>query len=183
MPGKKVAREIHVFGRQAHLALVLETKRDCDVVEIGHAVHVDPRLRHRDCHIGVAEAQSIDEHNAALRIGNFLAHQVFARDAKMHRPLRQQIDDLGGREIRNLNAGKIGDGAAVVARPARLDELEPGASKERFRVRLQASFRRHRDDERRAHGAPRTRASRSIHPANPTAGMDRVLPSRESNPS
>ena len=131
----------------------------------------------------MAEAQSIDEHNAALRIGNFLAHQVFARDAKMHRPLRQQVDDLGRREIRNLNAGKIGDGAAVVARPARLDELEPGASKERFRVRLQASFRRHRDDEGLAHGEPRNRMSRSIHAANPTAEMGCALPSRDSNPS
>ena len=183
MPGKEVAREIHVFGRNAHLALVLEPERDRDIVEIGHAVHVDPCLRHRDRHVGVAEAQAVDQDDVPFRVGYFLAHQVFAGDAEMHRALRQQIDDFGSREIRHLDAREIGDRAAVVARPARLDELEPGARKEGFRVRLQAPFRRHRDDEGRAHGLPRNAASRSIHTANPTAEIARALPSRVSNPS
>ena len=58
----------------------------------------------------------------------------------MHRALRQQVDDFGSREIRHLDAGQIGDRAAVVARAARLDELEPGAREEGFRVRLQAAL-------------------------------------------
>ena len=93
-------------------------------------------MRHGDRHIGVAEAEAFDEHHAPLRVGYFLAHQIFAGDAEMHRALRQEIDNLSRREIRHLDAGEVGDGAAVVARPARLDELEPGARKESFRVRL-----------------------------------------------
>ena len=136
VPGKEVARKIHVFGRHAHLALVLETERDGHIVEIGHAVHVDPRLRHGDRYIGVAEAEAFDEHHAPLRVGYFLAHQILAGDAEMHRALRQEIDNLSRREIRHLDAGEVCEGAAVVARTARLDELEPGARKESFRVRL-----------------------------------------------
>jgi hypothetical protein len=181
--GKEIAREVHVFGRDAHLALVLETERDRDVVEIGHAVHVDPRLRHGHRHVGVAEAQRVDEDDAPIRVGYFFAHEVFAGDAEMHRALRQEIHHFGGRQIRHLHAGEVGDRAAVVAHAARLDQLESDARKERFHVRLQPAFRRHGDDECRAHDALRSAASRSIHTAKPTAAMALALPSRVSNPS
>ena len=91
----------------------------------------------------------------------------------MHRALRQQVDDLGSREVRHLDAGKVGDRAAIVARPARLDQFEPGAREEDFRVLLQPALGGHGDDERRAHGLLRNAASRSIQTAKPTAG-DRV---------
>ena len=169
--GEEVAREIHVFGGDAHLALVLEAERGRDVVEVGHAVHVDPGLRHRHHHVGMAEAEPVDEDDVLVGVGDHLAHQVFAGEAEMHRALRQQLDDLGGREIGHLDAGKVGDGAAIVARAARLDELEPGAREEGFRVLLQPALGRHRDDERRAHVPPRNAASRSIQTAKPTAGI------------
>jgi hypothetical protein len=54
----------------------------------------------------------------------------------MHGTLGQELGDLRRRKIGDLDAGKIDDGAAIVAGPARLDELEPGARKEGFRVRL-----------------------------------------------
>ena len=55
--GEEIARQVHVFGGEPHLAVVLEAERGRDIVEIGHAVHVDPGLRHRHHHIGVAEAE------------------------------------------------------------------------------------------------------------------------------
>ena len=155
MRGKEIAREVHVFGGEPHLALVLEAERGRDIVEIGHAVHVDPGLRHRHHHIGVAEAEPVDQNDMLVGIGDLLAHQVLAGHAEMHRALRQQVDDLGGREIGHLDAGQVGDRAAIVALAARLDELEPGAREEGLGVFLQPALGRHRDDERRAHGAPR----------------------------
>src|SRR5262249_43693218 len=125
----------------------------------------------------------VDEDDAPIRVGYFLAHQVFPGDAEMHRALRQEVDDFGGREIRHLDAGEVGDGAAVVARAARLDQLEPDARKEGFHVRLQPAFRRHGEDERRAHDPLRNAESRSIHTAKPTAAIALALPSRVSNPS
>src|SRR5262249_57492683 len=98
-------------------------------------------------------------------------------------PRARQLEDLGGGETGHLDAGQIGDGAAVIARPARLDELEPRAREEGFRIRLQAALRRHRDHEWRAHGAPRNAASRSIQTANPTAEIARGLPTPLTNSS
>ena len=89
----------------------------------------------------------------------------------MHGALRQQLRDLGGREIGHLDVRQVGDGAAIVARAARLDQLEPGALEERLGVLLQAALGRHRDHERRAHFPLRTAASRSIQTAKPTAGI------------
>ena len=105
-------------------------------------------------------------------VGDHLAHQILAGDAEMHRALRQQVGDLGGREVGDLDAGKVGDGAAIVARAARLDQLEPGAREEGFGVFLQPALGRHGDDERRRSCArSRNAASRSIQTAKPTAGI------------
>ena len=181
--GEEIARQIHVFGGDAHLAIVLEAERGRDIVEIGHAVHVDPGLRHRHHHIGMAEAERVDEHDVPIGVRDHLAHEILAGDAEMHRALRQQLDDLGGREIGDLDARQVGDRAAIVARAARLDEFEAGAREERFRVLVQPALGRHGDDERRAHDAPRSAASRSIQTAKPTAGIGLALPSRVSRPS
>ena len=180
---KKLRVEIHVFGRDAHLAFVLEAERGRDIVEIGHAVHVDPGLRHCHGDVGVAETQAVDEHHAPIGVGDLLAHEVLAGEAEMHRALRQEVDDLGGREVGHLDAGKVGDRAAIVAHAARLDELEPGAREEALRVLLQPALGRHRDHERESHDSPRNAASRSIHTAKPTAEIAPALPSRVSKPS
>ena len=113
---------------------MLEAERGRDVVEVGHAVHVDPGLRHRRDHVGMAEAEPVDEDDVPVRLGDHLAHQVFAGEAEMYGALRQQPDDLGGREVGHLDARQVRDGAAIVARTARLDELEPGAREEDLRV-------------------------------------------------
>ena len=75
--------------------------------------------------VGKAEAQLVDEHDAAVGVGNKLAHQVLAGDAKMHRALPELHGDLRRREVGDLDAGEAGDAAAVVADAPRLDELEP----------------------------------------------------------
>ena len=87
---EEAAREIEIFGRDPHLAVVLDAERGRDVVEIGHAVDVDPGLRHRHDHIGVAEAERFEQHDLGVGIGHLLAHQVFAGDAEVHGALRQQ---------------------------------------------------------------------------------------------
>ena len=66
---------------------MLEPEGGGDVVEIGHAAHVDPGLRHGDGDIGEAEAEPVDEHDPPVGIGDQLAHQVFAGDAEMQRAL------------------------------------------------------------------------------------------------
>ena len=127
------AREAHVFGRDPHLAVVAQAEGRRHVVEIGHAAHVDPGLRHRDRDIGMAEAEPADQHDARGEVVDHLAHQVLAGDAEMHGALRELLGDLGGREKRDLDVRKLGDGAAVVARAARLDERQAGAGEERLR--------------------------------------------------
>ena len=96
-----------------------------------------------------------------VHIRDLLAHEVLAGHTEMHRALRQQVDDLGGREICHLDIGKIGDRAAIVAHSARLDELEPSAREEGLGVLLQPALGRHRDDEGRTHAKPRSRPQRS----------------------
>ena len=46
------------------------------------------------------------KHHLGVGIGHLLAHQVFAGDAEVHRALRQQLRDLGGRQIGDLDAGQ-----------------------------------------------------------------------------
>src|SRR5215831_3997469 len=95
----------------------------------------------------------------------------------MHHALAEQLGDLGRRQKGDLDAIKPRDRAAIVARPARLDELKPGAREEARGVFLQPSFRGYRNHEWHAHAAPPRAASRSIHAAKPTAGMAFALPS------
>ena len=66
-----------------------------------------------------------------------LADLIFAGDAEVHSALRELRRDVGGRQVRDLDAGQPSDGAAIFARAARLHELEAGARKERFGIFLQ----------------------------------------------
>ena len=103
---------------------------------------------------GEAEAEAFDQHHLAVGVGDHLAHQVLAGDAKMHGAGRELRGDLGGRQIGDLDAVEPGDGAAIVARAARLDQVEAGAREEGFGVFLQPAFGRHGENQRRAHAAP-----------------------------
>ena len=125
-----------------------------DVVDVGHGAHVDPGLRHRDHDIGEAEAEAFDQHHALVGVGDLLAHQVLAGDAEMHGAGRELRGDFGGRQIGDLDAVEAGDGAAIVARAARLDQIEPRAREEGFGVFLQPALGRHGEHQRRAHDAP-----------------------------
>ena len=162
---------------------MLEAKRGCDIVEIGHAVHVDPCLRHGDHHIGKTEAEPVEQNDMLVRVRDLLAQEILAGHAEMHHALRQQVDDLGGRKIRHLDPGKIGDRPAIVARAARLDQLEAGAREEGLGVLLEPALGGHGDNEGCGHGVSRNCASRSIHTAKPTAEIAPALPSRVSRPS
>src|SRR5262249_5091572 len=102
--------------------------------------------------------------------------------AEVHRPRGELPRDLGGREICDLDVVEARDRAAIVARPARLDEREAGAREEAFRVLLQPALGRYRDDER-AHCAPPSAASPSSQTAKPTAGTGCAAPSRANSPS
>jgi len=127
------------------------TERGRYVVEIGHATDIDPGLRHGNDNIGVAEAEALDHHHALFEIVDHFAQQILAGDTEVHSALRQLPGDLGRRKIRHLDVLQPGDGAAIVARAARLDEWQPGTGEERFGVLLQAALGRHCNDERRAH--------------------------------
>ena len=148
-----------------------------DVVEVGHVAHVDPRLRHRHDHIGIAERQRFDHDDFGVGVGDHFADKVFTGDAEVDRALRQLLRDFGGREIGDLDAIDAFDRAAIVACTARLDEFQPGARKERFGVFLQPALGRNGDDER-AHATPPTPARRSMKMPSPTAGIFSRLPRR-----
>ena len=64
---EKLARQVHVLGRDAHLAVVRRAERGRDIVEVRHGAHVDPGLRHRDHDVGLAEAELVDQHDARSR--------------------------------------------------------------------------------------------------------------------
>ncbi len=161
-----------------------EPERGRDVVEIGHVAHVDPGLRHGDHDIGVAKAESGHHDDALIGTRDHFPHQILAGDAEMHHALAELLGDFRGREVSDLDAVEALDGAAIVARAARLDQFEPGAREEGFSVLLQAAFRRHGKKERRvAHDAPPQAASSSIEAAKPTAGIGEGDPSRVSSPS
>jgi hypothetical protein len=158
-------------------------ERGRDIVEVRHGAHVDPGLRHRDHHIGVAEAELVEQHHARIDVRNGLADLVLAGDAEMHAALRQLRGDVGGREVGDLDAGHAGDRAAIFARAARLHQLEAGAREELLGIFLQPPLGRHREHERRAHDTLPIWVRRSIHTANPTAGIGSLAPSRVSSPS
>ena len=90
----------------------------------------------------------------AVGIGDHLAHQVLAGDAKMHGAGGKLRRDLGSREIGDLDAVEPGDGAAIVARAARLDQRQAGAREEGFGVLLQPALGRHGQHQRRTHAPP-----------------------------
>ena len=116
-------------------------------------------------------------------IRDALANEILAGDAEVDGALRKLGRDLLRREIGDLDAGQVGDRAAIVARAARLDELQAGAGKERLGVFLKPALGRHGDDQRRAHAAPPLAATRSIQTAKPTAGIGASAPSRDSSSS
>ena len=116
-------------------------------------------------------------------VGIRFADLVLAGHAEMHRADAELRGDVRGGEIGDLDARHSGDGAAVFARAARLDELQARAREEAFRVLLQAALRRDGENERRAHGSVPIAFRRSIHTEKPTAGIGAAAPRRESNSS
>ena len=130
-----------------------QAERGSDVVEIGHAADVDPGLRHRDHHIGTAEAERIDQQNALVGVDDALTYQILAGDAEMHRAARQLRGDFARREIGDLDIVEPADGAAIVASAAWLGQPQSSAGEERLGVFLQAALRRYRQNEWRRHDA------------------------------
>ena len=53
-----------------------------DVFEVGHAGDVDPAIRHGDDHVGAAEAERRQELDRAVDIGQRLADQILAGNAR-----------------------------------------------------------------------------------------------------
>ena len=86
--------EIDVFGRHPHSPVVLLAEAGGDVVEIGHGADVDPGLRDGHHDIGAAKAETVDQQDALVGIGDAFAYQVLAGDAEMHRAARQLRRDL-----------------------------------------------------------------------------------------
>ena len=131
----------------------------------------------------MTEAEPVDEDDALPGVGDVLAHQVLAADPEMNGPLRHLRDDLGNRQVGDFDPGKPGQRAAILARAARLHQVEAGAGKEGVRVLLQAALGGDGEHQRSAHVALPIPASRSIHAAKPTAGIGVALPNRVSSPS
>ncbi len=187
MGGEEGPGQVDVFGGDPHPPVMLGAEAGGDVVEVGHGADVDPGLRHRDHHIGAAEAERVDQMNALVGIRDALAHQILAGDAEMHRAARQLRGDLARRQIGDLDIVEPVDGAAIVAGAARLGQSEAGMREERLGVFLQAALGRNRQNEWRRHDALLLRLTESLrastHTENPTAGIGVAEPSWVINPS
>ena len=105
-------------------------------------------FRRRDHDIGVPEAERAQKLEPQLGVRHFLAHQILAGDAEMRGPRGELADDLGRRDIGDLDPRQPGDGAAIVARASPLHEFEPGASEESVGRLLQSPLGGNREDER-----------------------------------
>ena len=163
---------------------MLLAKSRGDVVEIGHGADVDPRARHRDHDIGVAEAERIDHQHALVGIDDGLAHQVFAGDAEMHRAARELGGDLAGRQIGDLDIVVAHHGAAIFALPPGFGERKPRPGEEGLGVLLQPPLGGNGDDKGSAHrlppcafGARPIFVNASTQIEKPTAGIGAAEPS------
>ena len=65
--GEKAARQIDVFGGDAHALAAARMKGRRDIFEVGHVAHVDPGLRRGDDDIGAAEAERGQQQQALGR--------------------------------------------------------------------------------------------------------------------
>ena len=111
----------------------------------------------------------------------------------MDRAPRKLRGDFARRQIGDLDIVQSIDGAAVVARAARLGQRKSGAGEERLGVFLQPSFGGDRDNERCCHGTLRLNApaagsrpslvSASTQIEKPTAAIGFGAPSCVINPS
>src|SRR5262249_48200586 len=148
------------------------------VVKVGHGAHVDPGLRHGDNNIGKAKSKPGDQDDAVLGLRDHLADQILAGNAEMHGALAELARDLRCRQISDLDLLEAVNRAALVARPAGLDESKPGGGKEGFGFLLHPPLGRDGKNERLVPGAPPAAASSSTEAANPTAGIASRAPSR-----
>ena len=189
--GEKPAGEVHVFGCDPHPFAAPGAIGGGDVLEIGHGAHVDPGFRRGDHDIGMAEPKRAQELEPGADVRDLLAQQILAGDAEMGCAGGELADDLGARDIGDLDSGKTAEGAAIVARAAPLDEFEAGAGEKGGRAFLQPALRGDRQNEGRLGGSLGVERHQSLPPfgnrsiamAAPTAGMSWAEPRRFASPS
>ena len=134
--GEEPTGEVDVFRRDPHPLAAPGIEGCGDIFEIGHGLHVDPGLGHRDHDIGRAEPEFGQQRD--LGVGGFqrLADEVFAGDPHVGLARCQQADDFAGGNEGDFHAFDAFERAAIIARAAALRELEPGATEEGERVFL-----------------------------------------------
>ena len=179
--GEEAPGEFPVFGRDAHALAAARVEGGGDILEVRHRPHVDPGLRYGDDDIGVAEAERRQQFQLAICGLDLLADEVLAGDPHVDLSGGKQADDLGGRDIGDLDAVDAFERAAIIAGAAPLRELQPGAGEEGHRVFLQPSLGWDRENEAAHDDASATR--RSPQSAAPTAGTSEVAPSAVSRRS
>ena len=122
---EEVARQVHVFGRDPHLAVVAQRGtrsrrrrgRPCCARRSRPAA---PRPRHWRSRSRARRSAR----RAASASGIISRTRSSPVTPRCTAPCAELRGDLGGREIGDLDAGQAGDRAAIVARAARLDELQ-----------------------------------------------------------
>src|SRR5262249_5547899 len=122
------------------------------------------------------ETERRQELNRRVRIGDPLAHQVLARDPDMGGAARELRYDLAGRYEQHLDPVEPAHAAAVVARTARLHQIETGAREEGRGVLLQPSLGGDGEHQRGLVHAATPSSKRSSQSAQPTAGTGRLAP-------
>lgn len=152
------------------------------VVEVGHAVDIEPHVRHRHNNIGVTEAKPRDDFGTAFPVGQVLAHQILAGDAEVDAAAADLARNLRGGHEHDLDIGAPADMGMVTAVVFRQADGKPGPRQYLQRLFLQPPLGG--DGQRHAHArASLSDSTRSSHTEKPTPGMGWFAPSSVSKRS
>ena len=123
MLGEEAAGQVDVFGRHAHpLAApgaIMPRRRPRDRPSCARRSRLAAR---RPRHWRAPKPSGVSSCEPRVGVRHLLAHQILAGDAEMRRAGGELADDLGRRQKGDLDVRQTGDGAAIVARAAPLDE-------------------------------------------------------------
>jgi hypothetical protein len=96
----------HIFGRNPQTPTGARQIGARDLVNIGHAIDIDPALGCGHDQIGAAKAKRPQEHDPLIQILAALTQQVLARQAKVHLAAIQGRRNIPSRQELDLNTGQ-----------------------------------------------------------------------------
>jgi glycine/D-amino acid oxidase-like deaminating enzyme len=84
-----------------------------DILQVFHAIDVDPAIGHSDHDIGAAETKRQEKLYRAVDVGERFADQILAGDAELNASRFELVHDLGGGHVDDLDAVEAFERAAI----------------------------------------------------------------------